>query len=625
MPDSLRDRYLSLLDNMIEMTLKGQIRSKEQVYQMLVKDIETGTGEIFERVLAERVSQIETTLKTEKDELKKAKATRSQRAIKTIQTEWERWQKDNQISGLITSAGDQILAASSSERLTILFRILDPNQQHPLTIEQLQKLAKLLHQKLLQTSNPDTETEVQQILAGITQGIASWQKLEGDLVSWIYQRSNQIGFAGTPEDNGPWALWAKKLTTPVPKALFKTLSLNESIPELINQKITVEAADLVELAIILQGLQRGLVNYFDKLVYDSKIGAKLSISTFLTFAVIWSFLANGFERATSLNSSTRERFTNACFQVTLQILRAFSQRDYFPLYGGIFASFAGQYLRNALDYLDEPLKQVPGTQEKARILTLLGYSQRAQGRYDRAITFHEQALEIAQQADDQACMIANYNHLSRTYVSLKNYADAIRYSQRALILSRQTGNRLGESNALANFGFSEVFQAKQQDQLEPEVYESAIHYLEQGLQLAEKLADRQSQALCYSSLGIAYVTIDQPQEALQFLAKGLEFAQYSGDLYLQGLTFAYISQAYYSATILQKAVAYGSLGMYLLEQIGAGEWRQPAALLTIIQGQWGEGFDTALKQSRPEIIAFIGVDGYDHIPQLLKNYQQSME
>ena len=65
--------------------------------------------------------------------------------------------------------------------------------------------------------------------------------------------------------------------------------------------------------------------------------------------------------------------------------------------------------------------------------------------------------------------------------------------------------------------------------------------------------------------------------------------------------------------------------MYLLEQIASKEWRQPAGLLTILQGQMGTlAFQNLLEQQRPQIIAVIGVDGYDHIPQLLEQYQSSM-
>ena len=352
----------------------------------------------------------------------------------------------------------------------------------------------------------------------------------------------------------------------------------------------------------------------------------MSISTFLTFAVVWSQLGDGFSQAANSSANTSQGLSDGCSQVMLQILRTFAAREYFPLYGGIFASFSGDYLRDALNYLDEPLRQVEGTQEKARILTLLGYSQRALGQYQRANMFHEQALEIARNAGDRPCEIANLNHLSRTCVAQKIYAEAINYSQRALILSRQAGDRLGEANALVNLGYSEVFQATLLEQIAPETYETAIHYLQQGLKLSEQLGEVQSQALCLSSLGVAHLVLSQPQEAIKYLENGLQAAQFSGDLYLQGLNLANLAEAYYNLQNLEKTIYTGCLGMYLLEQIASKEWRQPAGLLTILQGQMGaEAFQTLLGQRRSQMIAAIGVDGYDHIPQLLEEYKRSMQ
>ncbi|HEY9661338.1 MAG TPA: tetratricopeptide repeat protein, partial [Allocoleopsis sp.] len=337
------------------------------------------------------------------------------------------------------------------------------------------------------------------------------------------------------------------------------------------------------------------------------------------FAVIVSQLASGFQQTTV---SRRDRFVQAYFLLTLQMLRTFAQRPYFPLYGGIFASFTGEYLRDVLHYLDEPLRQAEGTQEKARILTLLGYSVQALGQLDRAKAFHQQAIEIARSAGDTRCEVANLNHLSRVAVAESNYAEAINYSQRALILSRQVGDRQGEANAIANLGYSEVLQAQQLEQAEPEVYEMAIDRLQQGLQLAEKLGDRQSQALCCSSLGIAHVVLEQAETAVPYLEQGLQAAQFAGDVYLQGLNLSYLAEAFYRLQAWDKTIQSACLGMYLLEQIASAGWRQPAGLLVVLKGQLGATeFESILQQQRSQIVPMIGVDGYDYLADLLERYQ----
>ena len=606
----LREKYLVLIDDVIQSTLKGKISSTNQVYQMLLNGVTAGTGEIFEVALNERFSFIEQQVKNETDELKQAKATRSLRAIKTIQNQWQRVQEQTKAIEVIATASKEITTASDEERLSIFLRFTDPNQKYSLNLQQLQQLSKSLQQ--FAQSNSD----LQELAEGIKRGITSWQRLQDHLVSWMYEQGETLGFAGVPGESGPWATWAKKVHSEVPQRLFRTLAVEQSVSNSTDFLSEISLADWVEIAILLQNLQRGLVVWFDKQPYNVKAGSKLSISTFLTFAVIWSQLGDSFVSGTP--------YSDGAFQVMLQVLRTFATRPYFPFYGGIFASFSGSYLRDALQYLDEPLRRVEGTQEKARILTLLGNSQRALGEYQRSIDFHQEALEIARDAGDSPCEIANYNHLSRTYVAQKNYAQAINYSQRALIISRQTGNKTGEANALTNLGYSEVMQAQQLEVIEAETYEMAINYLQQGLKLSEKLGDVQSKALCASSLGIAYLVIQQSENAVKHLETGFKSAQVSGDLYLQGLNLANLAEAYYTQQQIDTAIYTGCLGMYLLNQIASNEWRKPAGLLTILQGQLGqEGFIQALQQFRSRIISLIGVDGYDYIPQLLEEYRGS--
>ncbi|MGB3691833.1 MAG: tetratricopeptide repeat protein [Spirulinaceae cyanobacterium] len=616
MPEStsLRDRYLQLIDDIVDTTLQGKIRSKEQVYRMLVKGVSSGTGEIFERCLQERLEATEAQLEV------KLKATRVMRALQTIQGQWERWQRENQDQEGVNTAVKQIASAESQTRLQELLVVVDPNRNQVLSPEQLKQLANSLRQEGESSGEADTARELQQIATGIERGLKSFSSLEGHLIGWIYEQNrSQLGLGDFPQQRGPWAFWSQKVASPLPQKLFATLAHQKSLEELTPQLREADLAAWVELALMLQYVQRGLVTWFDKQPYDGKAGKKISISTFLTFAWVWAQLSQCFDYAGDFT------FARASFQMMLQILRTFSQREDFPLYGGMFASFQGSYLQETINYLDQPLKQVEKTQEKARILTLLGYSSATMGRYDKAVEFYEEALEISRQAKDSPCEVANLNHLSRTYVIKQSYSEAINYSQRALIMARQTGDRLGEANALANLGYSEVFSARETERLEPEVYESAINYLEQGLAQSEKLGDRQSQALCFNSLGIAYVVLEKPATAISYLEKGIQSAQVSGDLYLQGLNFTYLAEAYHSLQDAGNAIFTGCLAMYLLEQISSREWRQAAGLMTILQGHLGEEvFTEKLAQQRSKIIPIIGVDGYDYLPDLLTKYKEDI-
>ena len=610
MSESLSDRYFALIDQIVELTLKGKISSFERVYRMLVENIEPGTGEILERCLASRIETTTAQLDT------KLKAARVLRALQTIEKQWLRWQAENQVDADISNIAKDILEVEPEDYFLAFVDAIDPNQDEPLGFDELKKLAESFQKTAETQENPIIAADWQQISVGIIAGLNSFAALEGDLVSWMYGSGSNFSGFGAEKPN-PWRVWGQKISSPLLKQLFLTLSQQQSAKNFAQIASNLELRAWIELAIVLQYLERGLVDWYDKQPYDSKFGKELSYSTMLTFASIWSELWQVF-----VNS--QPALADACFLMMLQILRAFAQREDFPLYSGVFADFSGEYLQDTLDYFDEPLKQVEGTEEKARILTLLGYSQRIIGRYQESVAFHQEALEIAIAADDYACEIANLNHLSRANVNLKNYKEAVNYSQRALIAARQVGDKLGEANASVNLGYAKVFAARELESIDPDNYSEAIRYLEQGVALAETQKDFQSQSFGYSSLGIAYVTLEQPTTAIAALTKGAELAQYSRDVYLQGLSFSYIAEAYYSIEDRPSAIVYGSLGMYLLNQINSIEWRQVAGLLSILQGQVGEEeFQRILSQERSQIISMIGVDGYDYIPKLLAEYQQN--
>ncbi len=610
MSESLSDRYFALIDQIVELTLQGKISSVERVYRILVEKVEVGTGEILERCLVQRMEAATAQLET------KLKAARVLRALQTIEKQWLRWQEENQVDAEISETAQSIIAGEPEDYFLRTVDAIDPNQDVPLSIDELHKLAANLQTAAKTQEDAQLAQEWQQLAIGITEGLKSFTILSDDLVSWMYGSGSNFSGFGAEKPN-PWRIWGQKITSPLPKQLFQTLAQQQSAAAFARVAHNLELRAWVELAILLQYLQRGLVTWYDQQPYNSQFGKELSYSTLLTFASIWCELWQVFVES-------KPALADGCFLMMLQILRTFAQRADFPLYSGIFASFSGDYLQDTLDYFDEPLKQVEGTEEKARILTLLGYSQRAIGDYDKAIVFHQEALEIAIEANDYPCEIANLNHLSRTSVNQKNYSEALKYSQRALIAARQVGDKLGEANASVNLGYAKVFAARQLDSMAAEDYSEAIRYLEQGVELAKKQGDSQSQSFGHSSLGIAYVILEQPTAAIASLTKGAELAQYSRDVYLQGLCFSYLAEAYYSIEDRAAAITYGSLGMYLLHQINSVEWRQVAGLLSILQGQIGEDeFKSILGQKRSQIISLIGVDGFDHLTQLLEEYKQN--
>jgi tetratricopeptide (TPR) repeat protein len=621
-PLTTLERYLIFVDRIIINIENGKLLSKEHVYRILSESLESGTGEIFERALEEQANLLQANFTAQTDEVKQAKANQKLRAMKILKDAWEQWQNNYQVQDTCTRGLQTILNEEPQDRLLTLIQVLDPNHTPVFERQHIQLLTQLF-QKSAETLPDDSEAfTLRQFAIGLTRGLAAFDLLEGSLVSWLYEPQRQVGFERS-KVTGPWHSWAQQINSPLPRDLFAAQASNQSAAAIALVQRSIDISAWVELSILLRYLQNGLVRWFDQQPYDAKAGLHMTGVTFVAFAMIWGELSSGFQNSQQLSERDRQSLAQICFRISLQTLRTFAQRENFPLYGGVFASFSGESFRETISYLDQPLKEAENTQEKARILTVLGHSKAWMGNHRDAIALHQEAVNLSREVGDQRCEIANLNHLSRISLIQKDFSASESQAQRAVILARQNGDRQGEANALANLGYSEVMIARQQESITPEELETAIAHLERGQKLSEKMNDLQNQALCWVGLGTAYIAIEQPSQAQLALEKGLALTQQIGDRDLQALSHAYLGETFYQLNQLESATYYACLGMYLLEQRHSKAWQQSASLVVILQGKLGaESFSNLLQQQRSHFIALIGVDGFDHLPSLIDRYRQ---
>jgi tetratricopeptide (TPR) repeat protein len=600
---SLRDRYTATIEDLLGRILGGkQIVGKQYIQRVLLEQLVPGSSELLEGCLQDQLTTLEQQIATETSEYKQSKLGHRQLALQTIAAVLVEWQQERRVSGIVSGLAQNLMAAEPDDRLGILFTAIDRNSEQPFTSEQLQQLLKELK----------SAPEMEELVEGLENGLAALVALEPHLVSWIYEPNRSVGFSGQ-EQAGPWLIWGQNSGSNVVRVVCEAIARQQPLPAFAS------TSAWVELAIVLQGIQVGLVRWFSQQTYDLNWGRKMSFSTLLTFGMIWSELAN---QAGGSNGQ-------AGFQILLQTLRVATQRSDFPLYGGIFATFGGQSFHETLAYFDggaspletRPLKEVAGTQEKGRILTILAYSQSVLGQTTAALALHRQALEIASAKADRPCEIANLNHLSRLLAREKNYEEAISYAQRALISARTAGDRRGEANALVNYGYGEVLAARSREEMAEEVYEQSIGYLEQGLELAQQQDDSQSLALCYHSLASAHLALQQWTNAADYALRGMEAARAIGNSYLLGLNSYYGAEAYFGKGD-PAALFYALLSLYQLHQLGVREWRSAAGLVKILQG----GQDLAVAETteltlREQLLPWIGVDGYDYLPTIMGEYE----
>ena len=222
----------ALIDKIVEKGIQGKIRSKEQIYQMLVENITLGTSEIFERCFCARIEatqrqidQVTTSphLPPEQTaEMQKERLIRSAKILEHIE--------ENTCDGKKKLDRQRDLRVTQRNYRNACDRSLHPrsvrqgiqsNETNVLNFEELQQLSQSLKQAAEEVGEGDRET-VEALAAGINNSLESLQGLDTYLSSWIYDKptnrrqisdSNHQG--KVPNSANLGETWRQHVTSPL--------------------------------------------------------------------------------------------------------------------------------------------------------------------------------------------------------------------------------------------------------------------------------------------------------------------------------------------------------------------------------------------------------------------------
>lgn len=93
------------------------------------------------------------------------------------------------------------------------------------------------------------------------------------------------------------------------------------------------------------------------------------------------------------------------------------------------------------------------------------------------------------------------------YNQIGSHKKAIKYHKKALVISREIGDRRGEGKCLGNLGnaYLNLGQVKK-----------AIEYYQKALVISEEIGDRRGKGFQYMNLGYAYGVLEQIEKAIDF-------------------------------------------------------------------------------------------------------------
>ena len=184
------------------------------------------------------------------------------------------------------------------------------------------------------------------------------------------------------------------------------------------------------------------------------------------------------------------------------------------------ASFYTGHVNKAINFFKQSLltADVPSSLAALQITALsrTGGLLLMSGRYEDALFFFQQALQLARQQKDQAGEVRLLGQLGKVYAETGDFAKATQHLQAALPLAQSLSDQVGEAGILRQLVVVEKGRG---------ALESALQFGQRALALTHQpLRSLAGVELLYQ-LGTVYAALDQPVQAAELFERALKFAR----------------------------------------------------------------------------------------------------
>ena len=181
------------------------------------------------------------------------------------------------------------------------------------------------------------------------------------------------------------------------------------------------------------------------------------------------------------------------------------------------------------------------------------------GETRRAIEYYEQHLEITRGTGDRRGEAEALGNLGIAYANLGEARRAIEYYEQRLEITRETGDRRGEGMALGNLGIAYANLGETR---------RAIEYHERHVEIARETGDRRSEGMALGNLGIAYADLGETWRAIEYYEQQLRITRETGDRRGEGQTLGNLGIAYKDLGEPGRAIEYNEQVLGIARETG---------------------------------------------------------
>ena len=208
-------------------------------------------------------------------------------------------------------------------------------------------------------------------------------------------------------------------------------------------------------------------------------------------------------------------------------------------------------------FKDEPIikeKKVHGN-----VLGNLALAYRYLGELKKAIEYSQQALKMSRETGDRRNEGAWLGNMGLAYSDLGDVKKAIKYYDQALIIARDIGDRSKEGGHFEDLGLAYSHLG------EPT---KAIENYEDGLRISREIGDKRREGNCLGNLGVEYIYLGDTKKAIEYSQQALIITRDIGHRRGEGNHLRDLGVAYGYMGELKKAIEYSEQALKIAREIG---------------------------------------------------------
>ena len=213
-------------------------------------------------------------------------------------------------------------------------------------------------------------------------------------------------------------------------------------------------------------------------------------------------------------------------------------------------------------WLEEDLaaaRETGDQHEESRLLSELGSVHFQRGQYEKAIAFHQQAMDINWEIGNRPGQCANLGCLGLAHTRLGQHQEALEYHSQQLEVTRQLHDIQGEGTALVHLAGS--YAALEQ-------HEEASENLLRALNIFRITGNREAENNTINSLINASCLLGQHTKAIEYCQQKLENAIADNDRLIEVQTDWQIGLLYEKLDDLEEAIQHMQRQVNFYKEIG---------------------------------------------------------